>query len=371
MNITVNAAKLRDTLAIASKCAMSKPTMPILGCLLLTASHKQQRLFVTSTNLDHSIRASVSAEVDADVTVALNSSMLVAIASKVDGETINLNVNAKSSAVKVTSASASFRLLGIPATEFPPFTPKAEGDPLVFTQAELLVRLHGASMSASTDATRYILNGVYVKCAGGTMTFVGTDGRRLHIFCGSTEAKQTVSAILPSQAVQRLAALLKYSGSAKLWLSERSATALVEREDGDIELVTKVVEGSYPNYQQVIPSRTEFLTLDSAILSAAVSRVAMVTNEKSASIKLELAGDVLTLSASSPDFGEAKETVTVANPKGLAGSVALNPVLFRDAIAGSAHDKLDFSIDPKAPDVSPVFIKAGDFRAVVMPVRLS
>ena len=371
MNITVNAAKLRDTLAIASKCAMSKPTMPILGCLLLTASHQEQRLFLTTTNLDHAIRASVPAEVDADVTIALNASMLVAIASKVDGETIKLNVNAKTSATKVTSGAASFRLLGIPASEFPPFTPNTAGDPITFAQADLLTRLNGTSIAASSDTTRYSLNGVYLKCVGELVAFVATDGRRLHVFNAKTTAGQSVAGILPNSAVQRLAAMLKHGGSTKIWITERSTTAVIDREDGAIEFVTKVVEGNYPNYTQVIPKRTDFLTLETAVFAAAISRVAMVTNEKSASIKLEIADDVMTLSASSADFGDAKETITVANPAKLAGFVAVNPILLGGAISASGHDKIEFSIDSNSPEVSPVFIRAADFSAVVMPVRLS
>lgn len=368
MKIILNAQKLRDTLAIAARAIMGKPTMPVLSCLLLEADKEAQRLYITSTNLDLAIRASMPAEVPGDFALALNASMLVSIASKVDGETITIDQPGAAPTVKITSGNASFRLHGIGKQEFPPLQIKDAGAPLEIPQDVFERQLSSVACAVSTDEARYILNGVYIKTDGAGRTMVATDGRRLNIFKEAGDYAKA-SAILPSHTVQKLLPLLK-RGQTCLWVSETAVTVKIDREDGEILVISKVVSGSFPNYQQVIPSREVFFRIGAAAFASAVTRVAMVTSEKSGSVQLKIAAGQITLSASSPDFGEATDTLTLALPEGLEGNVAFNYRYLLDAIEAAGADEIEVSLNPGDMSIGPAVIRAGGFLAVVMPVRL-
>lgn len=370
MKITVNTQKLREALGIASKAAMSKPSMPILACVLIEAVKAENRLHLSGTNLDLGVRLSVPVQsIDENFSVAVNASMLAQIAANVPGEEISLTL-AKNSALTVQSERSTFRLLGIDASEFPPVKPEMEGAGIEFTQADLLDRLAAVGCAASRDESRFILNGVYVLNKGGKQCFVATDGRRLHIFEGDGPKDANVSAILPSHAVQRLCALMK-SGKVTMWIGERSASFRIEREDGDVFVKTKVVEGNFPNYKQVIPARERFLSFDRMELVSALARVAMVTSDKGGALNVKVEGDTATLTAASPDLGDAKEVIAVGNADNFTGAVGLNPVFILAALDAASGDKVDFSLDEKDPEASAVLVRSGAFRAVVMPVRLT
>lgn len=370
MKITVNAQKLRETLAIGARSALTKPTMPVLGCVLLEAIKAEQRLYLSSTNLDIGVRVSLPVEVDEDFCVALNAPMLLQIAANMPGEEITFT-KSKSEQCTVTSARSNFKLYGMPADEFPRVASVEVGEPLSFSQAELASRLSAVSHAQSRDETRFILNGVYISNKDSKQTLVATDGRRLHVYVSPSTSTLEVAAILPSSGVQKLLGFLKGDGKCRAWITERKASFRIDRADGDIVLVSKVVEGTYPNFKQVIPKREHYLEFTRDELADSVSRVAMVTTEKGASMKLSVDGEEATLSAASPDLGEAKETLGMKNTSKTTGSVAFNPAFLAQAIDAVEAEKVELSLDEKSPEISPVVVRSGGFTAVVMPVRLS
>lgn len=364
MKVIINTAKLRETIALIGRIGGNKPTMPILGCYLLQADKNAQRLFISSTNLDLYIRGSLAVEVDEPGSICVSASMLQQISTNVPCETSTISVN--KSSVVIESGKSRFKLFGITADEFPGLPSDPEGAEIVRDQSSLLQQLNAVSCAASTDETRYIINGVFLHCTGTKQILVATDGRRLHTQTESMEGAKS-AAIIPNLSVHKLISLLKFSGKVTLRIGTNRASVLIERPDGDIQLFTKVVEGNYPNYQQVIPKEMKSFTVERELFSASISRVSMVTSEKSASMKFVLDGETLTLSAASPDLGEAKEEITVKNPAGIAGEVAINPKFIQQAVDAVASDTIEIGLKDA---VSPVTVTATGFISVVMPVRL-
>lgn len=369
MKIITNAQKLRDTLALVGRIGGNKPSMPVLGCILLEAS--KGRLHLTSTNLDLTVQASLPAEITDGASFCLNAAMLSRIAGEMPDDTITIHAqSSKTGTVFVESGRSRFRLHTISAEEFPPLR-LINGEGIKFAQSDLASKLEAVAGAASTDETRYILNGVFINAnKSGKFDLVATDGRRLHVLESKLEGIPTCSAIFPSAGVSKVLGLLKFPGNVTLLIDERRIQATLEREDGDVIFQSKVVEGAFPNWRQVIPARDSFLEVDRLSFSSAVSRVAMVTSDKMASVKFQFGEDEVVLSAASPDLGEAQENYAIANPKKLVGPLAVNPKFLLQGLDAVGDEKVQLSIDPKGSDAAPLLIKAGGLTAVIMPVRI-
>jgi DNA polymerase-3 subunit beta len=237
--------------------------------------------------------------------------------------------------------------------------------------------LKSVSYAQSTDETRYILNGVYFRFEEGKLTLVATDGRRLALTSEELEiaADQGGSLILPAKTVAELVRLLGKGDRLKVAFDERRVAFQVETADetngfiGDILLVSKVVEGNYPNYQQVIPKEThQRIKVERELFLQSVHRAALVTSEKSNSVKIKLSNNLLEILASSPDFGEAHEKLVV-NYDGPDLQVAFNPQFVMDPLRALSRDEVAFEVKD---EVSPGVFKTSDsFLCVIMPVRLS
>jgi DNA polymerase-3 subunit beta len=279
--------------------------------------------------------------------------------------------------VKLTSGGSTFRIMGIGKEEFPPLPEFGDEHVYSLEQAELAAMLRSVAYAQSTDESRYILNGVYFNFRDGKLSLVATDGRRLALLAKEIEipAEAGGAIILPAKTVSELTRLLDKGAKVKINFNERRAAFQIATDkdtSGMIDhvyLYSKVVEGNYPNYQQVIPKEThQRIKLERELFLQCVHRAALVCSEKANSVKLKLSSNLLELTAQSPDFGEAHESMAI----GYSGpdlQVAFNPAFLMDPLKALSKDEVFFEVKD---EVSPgVFKTLENFVCVIMPVRLS
>ena len=228
------------------------------------------------------------------------------------------------------------------------------------------------SFAISSDESRYVLNGIFISLKDHKMTMVATDGRRLALADEEVDVSEKSQGefIIPSKAVNELNRLLQDKGDIELrYADNQAAFALKDEKGGTILIISKLIEGNYPNYRQVIPAETkERVALVREEFLHALRRAEIMTSEKSNSVKLNFGKNRLEITANSPEVGEAKETLAI-NYKGPEMAIAFNPRYMIDPLNALANDEVFLEL---IDELSPGVLKInGPFLYVVMPMRLS
>ena len=374
MKFKINRDHFSNGLAQVLNVVGSKAAMPILSNVLIEA--EKDHISLTTTNLDLGIRCKIKADVKESGTVTLPVKRLATIVRELP----NIDVSFDSSSnhqVKIASGGSNFKIMGIGAEEFPKLPDSADDKTFTLEQGELATMLSNVSYAQSTDETRYILNGVYFNFKDGKLALVATDGRRLALVSKevTVPSGSAGAIILPAKTVAELLRLLGKGDSLKIAFNERRAAFQIDTGKDtsgltdSIYLFSKVVEGNYPNYNQVIPKEThQRIKLERELFLQCVHRAALVTSEKSNSVKVKLSANLLEISASSPDFGESHESMAISY-SGPELQVAFNPQFVMDPLRALTKDEVFFELKD---EVSPgVFKTLESFVCVIMPVRLS
>lgn len=374
MKFKINRDHFANGLSQVLNVVGSKATMPILSNVLIEAEKDQ--IFLTTTNLDLGIRCQIKADVKETGSVTLPVKRLAGIVRELPNVDVSVDASANHQ-VKLTSGGSNFRIMGIGKEDFPLLPEFGDEKSYTLEQSELTAMLKSVAYAQSNDETRYILNGVYFNFGEGKLTLVATDGRRLAHVSKEMEvpADSAGAIILPAKTVSELLRLLDKGEKLKINFNERRAAFKIASDSDDsglvdsIYLYSKVVEGNYPNYQQVIPKEThQRIKLERELFLQCVHRAALVCSEKANSVKLKLTNNLLEITAQSPDFGEAHESMAI----GYTGpdlQVAFNPQFVIDPLRALNKDEVFLEVKD---DVSPGVIKTLEsFICVVMPVRLS
>ncbi|MEY3773262.1 MAG: hypothetical protein RLZZ129_42 [Verrucomicrobiota bacterium] len=374
MKFKINRDHFANGLAQVLNVVGSKATMPILSNVLIEAEKDQ--ISLTTTNLDLGIRCKIKAEVKETGAVTLPVKRLATIVRELPNVDVSVDASPNHQ-VKLASGGSNFRIMGIGKEEFPPLPEFGDEKSCTLEQAELTAMLKSVAYAQSSDETRYILNGVYFNFKDAKLTLVATDGRRLALIAKDMEvpAGSAGAIILPAKTVNELLRLLDKGEKLKISFNERRAAFQIATDKDSSGLVdsvylySKVVEGNYPNYQQVVPKETQQrIKLERELLLQCVHRAALVCSEKSNSVKIKLSSNLLEITAQSPDFGEAHESMAI----GYSGpdlQVAFNPAFVMDPLRALTKDEVFFEVKD---EVSPgVFKTLENFICVIMPVRLS
>ncbi|MFT3783443.1 MAG: DNA polymerase III subunit beta [Nibricoccus sp.] len=374
MKFKINRDHFSNGLAQVLNVVGSKATMPILSNVLIEAD--KDFILLTTTNLDLGIRCKIKAEVKESGSVTLPVKRLATIVRELPNVDVVFDASPNHQ-VKLTSGGSNFRIMGIGKEEFPPLPEFGDEKSFTLEQAELTSMLKSVSYAQSTDETRYILNGVYFSFKDGKLSLVATDGRRLALISKEIEvpAASVGSIILPAKTVSELVRMLDKGEKLKISFNERRAAFQINTDKDtsglidSIYLYSKVVEGNYPNYNQVIPKEThQRIKLERELFLQCVHRAALVCSEKSNSVKVKLSSNLLEITAQSPDFGEAHESMAIAY-SGPELQVAFNPQFVMDPLRALSKDEVFFEVKD---EVSPgVFKTLESFICVIMPVRLS
>jgi len=232
--------------------------------------------------------------------------------------------------------------------------------------------LKKTSFAISSDESRYVLNGIFISLKEHKLTMVATDGRRLAFAEEEVDVSEKSQGefIVPAKAVNELNRLLQDKGDVEINFSENQAAFNLRDEKGpNVLIVTKLIEGSYPNYRQVIPSETkERVALSREEFLHALRRAEIMTSEKQNSVKLAFGKNNLAITANSPEVGEARESLAI-NYKGKEMAIAFNPGYLIEPLNALTDEEVYLEL---IDELSPGVLKInGPFLYVVMPMRLS
>ncbi len=360
----VSKEKLLDGMQQVQNVVSARTTLPILSNVLMQATN--DALTLTTTDLDVAVRTRIEAEISKVGAITLPARKLFLIVKEVPGAELEVEVNDHNAAA-IRCSSSYYRIMGLSEDEFPKF-PQADGaKKLKLEQAVLREAFKKTAYAVSTDETRYVLNGVFMSFKADKLTVVATDGRRLALVESDLEVPKGSESelILPTKAVTELQRLLTDKGEVGIAINESQ----IIFEMGATTLASKLVEGTYPNFRQVIPTESkERIVLEREMLLAALHRASLLASEKSQSVRLGFTKNTLTITATTPDVGEAKETMSI-NYKGKDLTVAFNPQYLMDPLRNLDADEVFLEL---TDELSPGVLKINaPFLYVLMPMRLN
>lgn len=364
MKFQIEKDVFQDALNQVQHVVSARTTLPILSNVLIEAD--DDGLQLSTTDLDVTITKRIAADVSRTGATTMPARRLASIVRELPTSDIDFEVN-DDNAATVKSGPSFFKILGLPSSEFPTIGEFGEAKEFTIDQKLLKEALRKTSYAISTDETRYVLNGVNCLIGEGMLTLVATDGRRLAMVEQDLEfpAGNEIGVIIPTKAVNELQRLLNDSGELKVALTESQASF----ELNDSHLITKLIEGNYPNFRQVIPGDANHrVTIEREVLLNAVKRVSLLVNEKTNSIKFSFEDHRLAISANSPEIGEAEEVIDVRydGPK---LAVAFNPEFVMAPLRNLDQDEVFIDlIDESSPGV----VKIDEpFLYVIMPMRVA
>lgn len=375
MKFKINQDHFSNGLQQVLNVVATRSTMPILGNVLIEA--EQDHISLTTTNLDLGIRCRIKADVTDPGAITLPVRKLATIVRELPVTEVFLETSENNQA-KITSGGSLFKIMGISSEEFPPLPTFENRKVYELSQSELVSMLKSVSYAQSTDENRYILNGVYFNFADEKLTLVATDGRRLGLTALDLEVSEdnAGSLILPAKTVGELERLMGKGAQVKVAFNDRQAAFEIAIDEGGdsglvdhLYLVSKIVEGNYPNYRQVIPKETEHrVKIERELMLECVHRAALVTSDKSNSVKLKVSKNLLEISGQSSEYGESHESMAIAYD-GPEVQVAFNPQFLMEPLKALAKDEVFFEFKD---ELSPGLFKTLDnFICVIMPLRLN
>ncbi len=364
MKFRISKESFLEALQQVQHVVSSRTTLPILSNVLLEAGGGMIKL--TTTDLDVGVSGTVAAEIDKEGSTTLPARRLAQIIRELPAEEVEMDIDAKNVA-SIKCGPSFFKIIGLGQDEFPPLPDFDGAKEFTISQSLLKDALKKTSYAISNDETRYVLNGIFTSFKESKMTLVATDGRRLAMVENELEfpASHETDVIIPTKAVQELARLLGDEGEVKLSLSDSQ----VRFDLNNSVLVSKLIEGNYPNYRQVIPAETtERVTVNREAFLETVRRVSLLSSDKSNSVKLVFAPNQIDIIATSPDIGEARESVTVGY-EGKEFAIAFNPDFLQAPLKNLDTENVYLDlIDEMSPGVIRI---DSSFLYVIMPMRVT
>ncbi len=372
LKLTIERSALLKSLARLQSIVEKRNTIPILSNIKLDASGDGLQL--TATDMDILASENVTAQIEGGGALTVPAGTLYDIVRKLpDGAQIELDTNNSSSQLIVEAGSARFALSYLSAEDFPNITEGDMSHKFTIATKELLALIDKARFAMSTEETRYYLNGVYLHVAGEgdaqTLRAVATDGHRLARIETAVPAGAAgmPGVIIPRKTVNELGKLLdEAEENVEVALSD----AKIRFASGNVVLVSKLVDGTFPDYERVIPEGNDkLMEVDSKLLSDSVDRVSTISTEKTRGIKFSLEPGKLTLLAQNPEGGTAKETIDVTySASGL--DIGFNSRYMLEMMGQLDGETTQFLLnDPNAPAL---VSDPGDVTAlyVIMPMRV-
>ncbi len=369
MNLTISKEQIINGLQSVQNVVSTRTTLPILSNVLLRA--EADKLHLTATDLDVTISCSVEAKITKPGASTVPVKRLFGIVRELGNSEIELEVDDKN-CCSIRAGASFYKINGLSADEFPPMPSFKEEKKVTLQQEVVKGMLKKTSFAISSDESRYVLNGIFISLKDHKMTMVATDGRRLALVDEEADVPENSQGdfIIPAKTVNELNRLLMDKGELDIRITENQASFTLRDEKGAGALiVSKLIEGNYPNYRQVIPAETkERVPLNREEFLHALRRAEIMTSDKANSVKLSFGKNKLEITANSPEVGEAKESLAV-NYKGPDIAIAFNPKYLIDPLTALVNDEVFFEmIDELSPGVLKI---NGPFLYVVMPMRLS
>lgn len=375
MKVRIGRDELLTGLQRVQGVVEKRNTMPILSNILFDAKH--DGIEIVATDLELGVRGLYKATVVETGGVTISARKLFEIVKEVPPGEVELTSN-DNNWTTIQAGKSQFKIVGLPSTEYPAL-PTIDREGLTPLSGDGLLELIRKTLFAAGDNdARYILNGLLVTLVATdrktSLRLVGTDGHRLAVSeqeVGKADTKgvpQEIKAIIPKKAAHEIRHLLEEGGDSEPLIGF-TKNLMIFRKSG-LLLTSRLMEGNYPNYQQVIPKESgKKISVNRAELESALRRVSVLSKDKASAVKVSFASGTMTLFTSSPDYGEASEDLPVQY-EGDSLSTGFNARYLLDVF--SVMDGETISLQMETP-LSPCLIQEPDnpgFKCVVMPVKI-
>ncbi len=372
MKVVLTRSDLLKGINTVQNAVATKNTMPILANVLLEARDK--KLEFVATDLDMGIRCSVPAEVVEKGSITINAKKLSDIVRELPEASVDFEIDDNHKMILVCQKS-NFKIHGLPKDDFP-ILPEVKKDKVLKVNGSLLQDMIRKTIFAvSTDETRYVLNGVYFQVENEKIKMVATDGHRLAFIQKKIEGKsdENYSVIIPTKTLNELSKVISDVGKGKeneINVEVIATDNQIKFNVNEVEIVSRLIDGQFPNYDQVIPKEADKkIEASTSELSAATRRVAVLTSEKSNSIRYQAREGKISISSKTPDMGEAQEEMEVAY-KGDEISIAYNSRYVLDVLKNISTATVLLEL---TQPLSPGVIRPkgdADYLCVIMPMRV-
>ena len=370
MELTVRKFDLLQELTLIQGVVERKTTIPILANVLVKAEGGE--LGVIATDLDIGLKSVCVSKTIVPGTITLPAKRLFEIVRALPDKEIKFK-RGDANWVTVTCGSSRFRIAGLPQEDFPAL-PQAKGS-LVKIPAGVLAKLIGRTIFAiSTEDSKYTLSGALLVLKPGSITMVATDGHRLaHVEKAEAmeDVTEEVKVLIPKKAMGELVRIISESSDTEFISFSRDDNHLFF-DMGKRLLISRMLTGQFPNYEAVLPrSNDRMFTIDRDEITAAIRRVAILSDERSKTVKIALTNGSLEITASHSDLGEAHETIEVEYDKEDL-QVGFNYQYLLDFLATSDEPGVSFEFKDSESAAQLRAQPVGDYssRYVVMPMRI-
>jgi len=362
MKIKVLKEDLMKSINIIQNAVDVRSTLPILSNILIETDGKGLRL--TTTDLNLGISCVFPAEVVDNGAVAVPAKRFGDIIKELSEQEINITAK-KNNLVTVETKNCQFKLMGLPKEEFPKLPEFKDKEVIKLSEEGLKKLLNLVVFAASSDETRYILNGVLFKINKDQLSLVATDGRRLAMASKklSQPISQSVSIIIPIKTIHELIRNLNDGEELSLILNQNQAMFVL----GKVIIISRLLEGEFPDYQAVVPPASENkIKVSREQFLQAVRRAAILSTPDFQAVKLEVFKNRIVVSKSTPDVGESREEVA-AEYSGKELVVGFNPAYLIDALKNLEDDTI--SLEVTEAD-KPAVLRKDNYLYIVLPMRL-
>ena len=375
MKVRIGRDELLTGLQRVQGVVEKRNTMPILSNVLLEA--RQEGAEIVATDLEIGMRGLYKAAVLETGGVTISARKLFEIIKELPSGDIELTTG-ENNWTTIQTGKSQFKIVGLPSADYPAL-PAIEREGLTPLSGDGLLELIRKTLFAAGDNdARYILNGLLVTLINTekktTLRLVGTDGHRLAVAehemsqAGGKGVPQEIKAIIPKKAAQEMRRLLEEGGDGEPLIGF-AKNLMIFRKSG-LLLTSRLMEGNYPNYQQVIPKEGgKKISVNRIELESALRRVSVLSKDKASAVKVSFAPGKMTLFSSSPDYGEATEDIP-ARYEGEALSSGFNARYLLDVFGVMDGESVSLQIETP---LSPCLIQESEspgFKCVVMPIKI-
>ena len=368
MRFTITRQNLHNGLAAVSAAVPSKTTLPVLSNILFEVGEGNVRM--SGTDLDVAVRVHLPADIGEAGSLTAPGRKLQEITKELSDQPVE--VSTRGDQIELRCGRSHFRLNGLPAEEFPALPVVDFESGWSVESGDLHTLIQHTSFAASTEESRPILNGVLWELRDGAMRMVATNGHRLARMSvpAVSSSSPSTDLIVPPAALQQVQRLFKNDDQINV---SRSGNHLGFRTT-TTEVYTRLIEGSYPNYDQVIPKDNDkHAVVDKRALESAVRRMAVVASDQTHRIRLTFEDGHANLNVLTPDLGEGHDELEV-HYEGEEIEIGFNANYLLEVLRYMPTDevRLTFKAPERAVTVEPVAAEdeAIDYLCLVMPLRL-
>ncbi len=361
MKIQISREHLLKGIQTVYPVVPNRSTLPILSHILLET--RKDALHLAGTDLEIGISCSVPAQVQEEGAITIPAKRFFDLVKELPNITLQISTR-KNQQVSIESEKGLFKIVGLPKEEFPRLPSIENQNNLVIDQEVLQVMLSLTAFAASRDESRYVVTGLLFVVRNDGLRLVATDGHRLAMVEKEVRipTKMEREVVVPFKAITELHRLLGEGPTLKISFKENQ----IAFDLGNTQLVSRLIEGKFPNYEPVIPSEApQKLAVSREPLLLAAKRISLWTTQESPFIRFDLRLDHLILSKQTPEVGEAHEEVK-ASYSGPEFSVGFNPEYLIDVLKALPEGEVQFELP--GPDKPGVIRTKDRYLYMVMPI---